>query len=192
VHNPTGLHVLTNEITSKPFRPSISQQQDLHKDLEKAGYDFVIIDMPPGAENLESVKELCGEDSREALIVLTPEMAACASAIRLAQMSERQRIKHNMIANRIRNKGYELRLDEIEEAIGESLIGALPEDENVPASIAQHIPVLLMNGHSEFSRAIKGFSRKISNRVGYEPGEEVGMRGRGLFAWLRRLFAWGR
>ncbi len=192
VHNPTGLHVLVNEMTSRNFNPSISQQQILRKELVKSGYDFVIIDMPPGAENIEGVKEFCDENSRSAFLVLTPEMAACASAIRMAQICEKHHINHSMLANKVRNRRYELRMDEIEEAIGEGLIGVIPDDENVPISIAQHIPVVLLNGSCDFSRSIKNISRKVCSRVGYEPGGDmgIGMRmrsGGGLFGWIRWL-----
>lgn len=192
LHNPTGLHVLTNEITSKPFHPAQMQQKGLREELEKSGYDFVIIDMPPGAEDLEEVEAFCCENNREALIVLTPEMAACSSAIRLAQFYEKKHILHNMVANRVRNRRYELGMGEIEDAIGEGLMGVLPEDENVPISIAQHIPVLLLKSRSDFSSAIKRLARKASNRVGYEPDEDGKARSGGFFAWLRRLFGGGR
>ena len=190
LHNPTGLHVLTGEITAKPFHPSASQQKYLRESLEKSGYDFVIIDMPPGAEDLEEVEAFCCENSRQVIIVLTPEMSACSSAIRLAQIYEKQHILHNMVANRVKNKAYELSVSEIEDAVGEGLMGVLPEDENVPISIAQHIPVLLLKNRSGFSGAIKSLARRASNRVGYEPGEEryVPHRGGGFFAWLMRLF----
>ena len=191
VHNPTGLHVLINEITSKPFHPNMKQQKGLRDELGKSGYDFLIIDMPPGAEDIEEVMAFCSENSREVLIILTPEMSACSSAIRLAQIYEKNHILHNMVANRVKNRGYELSIGEIEDAVGEGLMGVLPEDENVPISIAQHIPVILMNGRSGFPGAVKNLARKACNRVGYEPGEERGMRsagGGGFFAWLRRLF----
>jgi MinD-like ATPase involved in chromosome partitioning or flagellar assembly len=193
VHNPTGLHVLINEITSKPFHPDSRQQQNLHEELERSGYDFVIMDMPPGAEDLDEVAAFCCEGNKEALIVLTPEMSACSAAIRLAALYEKQHVLHSMVVNRVRNRRYELGIEEIENAVGEGLIGILPEDENVPISIAQHIPVALLKGRSDFSNAMNNLSRRISDRVGWEPSSErKEYSGRGFFAWLRRLFAWAR
>jgi MinD-like ATPase involved in chromosome partitioning or flagellar assembly len=192
LHGPTGLHVLTNEITAVPFHPNQTQQKSLRDELEKSGYDFIIIDMPPGAEDLDEVEAFCWENSREVLIVLTPEMAACSSAIRLAQFYEKKRILHNMVANRVKNRKYELSMSEIEDAIGEGLMGVLPEDENVPVSIAQHIPVLLKS-RSDFSNAVKSLARRASNRVGYEPDEEEkSVRSGGFILWLKRLFGISR
>ena len=189
LHNPTGLHVLTGEISAKPFHPSNAQQKGLRENLERSGYDFIIIDMPPGAEDFEEVEAFCCENSRQALIVLTPELAACSSAMRLAQFYEKNHIIHNMVANRVKNKGYELSVGEIEEAVGEGLIGVLPEDENVPISIAQHTPVLLLKSRSGFSTAVKSLARRAASRLGYEPGEAKNVRGSfGFFAWLKRLF----
>ena len=111
--------------------------------------------------------------------------------MRLAQFYEKKHILHNMVANRVKNRAYELSVSEIEDAVGEGLMGVLPEDENVPISIAQHIPVLLLKSRSGFSAAVKSLARRASNRVGYEPGEERNVpKGRGgLFAWLIRLFS---
>ena len=193
LHNSTGLHVLIGEISAKPFKPSAAQRRYLRESLERSGYDFVIIDMPPGAEDLEEVEALCCENSRQALIVLTPEMSACSSAMRLAQFYEKHHIIHNMVANRVKNRNYELSVREIEDAVGEGLMGILPEDENVPISIAQHIPVLLLKSRSGFSAAVKSLARRASNRVGYEPGEGRNVsRGSGFFAWLRSLIPWSR
>lgn len=65
----------------------------------------------------------------------------------------------------------------------------MPEDENVPISIASHIPVVLMKSRTGFSRGVKSLTRKVSNRIGYEPEKEMSVRyGGGFFAWLRRLF----
>jgi septum site-determining protein MinD len=187
VHNPTGLHVLTGEISTKGFHLDERQENKLKDQLEKSNYNFVVIDMPPGAMRLEEVEPFFYKNSCEVLIVLTPEMAACASAIRLAKIYEKIRVPHSMVANKVKNKGYELGISEIEDAVGESLIATLPEDENVPVSIAQHIPVLLMNSKAPFSRGIKRLTRRISNRVDYEPEGEPLDRG-GFMAWLRRLF----
>jgi MinD-like ATPase involved in chromosome partitioning or flagellar assembly len=193
LHNPTGLHVLINEITSKPFHPDSRQQQNLHEELEKSGYDFVILDMPPGFEDIAEVAAFCCEDSREALIVLTPEMSACTSAIRLGELYEKQRIMHHIVANRVKNKRYELGIDEIENAVGDDLLGILPEDENVPISIAQHIPIMLLKDRSDFSTAMNGLCKRISDRVGWEPRYEMrAYSGKGFFSWLRRLFDWWR
>jgi MinD-like ATPase involved in chromosome partitioning or flagellar assembly len=68
----------------------------------------------------------------------------------------------------------------------------LPEDENVPVSIAQHIPVLLLKSRSEFSNSVKSLARRASNRVGYEPDEDKVTGGGGFFGWLKRLFGISR
>ena len=44
LHSPTGLHVLTGEISTKQFRPTNYQHSKLYDEIEKRGYNFVIID----------------------------------------------------------------------------------------------------------------------------------------------------
>ena len=194
IHNPTGLHVLPGEISSKPFRVTPEHSRTLYNQLANSSYNFIVVDMPPGAMPMEEVRQFGGEGSLETLIVMTPEMAACAAAIRLGNFYEHIRIQHNMIANRVRNRRYELSIGEIEDAVGENLLSTLPEDENVPISVSQHIPVVLLKGNSGFSKGIKSLARRVSSKVAYEPaGEAAGARqaGVGFWAWFGRLFRRG-
>lgn len=195
LHNPTGLHVLTGEISAKPFHPDLRQNRKLYNELERSSYNFVVIDMAPGTSRLGDVMQLCCENSREVLIVLTPEMSACSSAIRLAGFYEKMHVPHSILANRVKNRRYELAIGEIEDAVGENLVATLPEDENVPISIAQHIPVVVLMGRSSFSVAAKELARKISNKVDYSPGEsaeKASGSGGGFVSWLMRLLGWRR
>jgi len=189
IHNPTGLHVLPGEISSKS--PTISHRvlKNLNRELIRSRYDFVVIDTAPGPTSLTMLSPLISANLFEVLIILTPEMPACASALRLAHMYEKMHTMHSMTANKVRNRRYELSIGEIEDVLGEGVIATLPEDENVPISIATHIPICLLKSRSAFSIAIKELARKVASRAGVEEPERSERKG--LFAWLKRIFSFG-
>ena len=63
-------------------------------------------------------------------------------------------------------------------------MGTLPEDENVPISIAEHIPCVVLNRRSRFSRAIMQLAEKYA--TGLEPEQKSS--GGSFMEWLRSLF----
>ena len=107
VHNPSGMHVMPGEITARAYEPRTEQLRRLGEELRKSNYEFIIVDTPPG---------FAPEDALyvydEAIIVATPDMSACTSAVRLAHIFNKNKIKHNLAINMIRNKRYELRSEE--------------------------------------------------------------------------------
>jgi MinD-like ATPase involved in chromosome partitioning or flagellar assembly len=159
VHNPSGLHVLPGEITARTYEPRTEQLRRLGDELRKSNYEFIIVDTPPGF-----VPEDALYVYDEAIIVATPDMSACTSAVRLAHIFNKNKIKHNLAINMIRNKRYELHMDEIEEMYEQPAIAALPEDDVVPMSVADHTPAVMYNKHAPFSREIARLARKYAGR----------------------------
>ena len=181
VHNPSGLHVLPGEITAKSYEPKIGQLRRLGEELKRSSYEFIIVDTPPGfvpGDVLTSYDE--------AIIMATPEMSACTSAVRLAHTFNKYKLKHNLAVNMIRNKRYELHIDEIEEMYEQPVIAALPEDEVVPMSVADHTPAVMYSKRAPFSREISRLARKYAAR-----SAAVGEAGRSGF-WQRFLGFFGR
>jgi flagellar biosynthesis protein FlhG len=182
-HNPTGMHILPNEVVDKPFRANTRQVLRFYEELTKSNYDFIVMDTAPGPlpEQLLSVfkrwKEL------EILILLTPEAAACMSALRLGTLYNKLHVSREFAVNRIKYRGYELSLDDIEDVCGEKLLGAMPEDEHVPISIAEHIPLYLLAPNSNFSKEMRSISRHYARGITTEPEGEISRRGRWSF-WI--------
>ncbi len=188
IHGPTGLHVLPGEITGKdPDQSSFRNISYVYRKITSSNYDFNIIDTYPGPVSTGILKYLNIDSNTEALILLTPEMSACVSAVRLAHIYERSRIAKIFVANRLRYKRYELSLKEIEEVCKDNLFAALPEDESVPISVASHIPAYLRR-RSKFSRAIHDMSIKYVTRTGIGSKEAVSQ---GFFSFISRLFRRG-
>ena len=181
VHGASGIRVIPGTMTSNPFVPSPERMHSLRLQLDKASYDFVVVDTPPGF-----FPEGAGEFYDEAVIISTPDMASAAASIRLAHVYDKRHIKHILALNRVAGKRYELNINEIEEMYEDKVQAVLPEDEIVPKSIAEHIPAYILDRRAPFSRNAFNLSSAFpSRRAPKEPGPQ---RRVGLLGWLLSLF----
>ncbi|MDE1810616.1 MAG: AAA family ATPase [Candidatus Micrarchaeota archaeon] len=162
-HNPSGLDVLPGEIVSRPHNPTVAQMQRLFKQVFKSTYNFVIMDTPPGFFPDEEFGNF-----GEAIIVTTPEMSSCVSAVRLANDYDRSHLKHGLVVNKFRNKGYELHINEMEEMYDGTILAVLPDSEIVPIGVSERIPAYLMNRRAPFSSAIGQLAEKYITKMGFE------------------------
>lgn len=162
-HAPTGLHVLPGKIGATAKIPTSNGMKDILLALKKESYDFIIFDTAPGffpepASYMRSYNE--------AIIVTTPDMSSCTSAIRLASRYDKVGVKHSLIVNRIKNKGFEVTLREIEESYNGVMTGTIPDDDIVPLSISERIPAYLVSPNSRFSKQISKATRRYGAKVG--------------------------
>jgi septum site-determining protein MinD len=191
IHAPSGLHVLPGEISVNMPRFSEADVRSLVKSLDGSGYEFAVLDTAPGPMNQEAMEEL-GALKALQVIIMTPEMSATSSAMRLAQIYSKAHLNYVFIANKIGRKRYELQVSEIEDALGERMLATLPEDQNVPMSVAAHIPLVIYNGRSPFAVEVKKLSKRLISRSGAEEAERVEEgEHRGFFAWLLGFFRRG-
>ena len=183
-HYATGLSVIPGVITSKQFQPTKGQIDTTIRKLQNLNFDFVIVDTEPGY--------IIPQEFRmydEAIIITTPEMSSCMSAVKLAHIYDREKLKHSLVVNRVKNKRYEISIEEIEEIYENRVEGILPEDETVPMSIAQHVPAYTMNRNSNFSKKIREVARVYSGRADVDEIEERDKPEKwGFFAFLSRIF----
>jgi flagellar biosynthesis protein FlhG len=186
VHAPSGLKVLPGTIGGYSFTPEPARFWEFVSELSKMKYDFIILDTSPGFSIREPTKYYS-----EALLITTPEMSACTSVMRLAKLYTNDGLKHSLVINRIRNKKYEYSVDEIEDMYENRAIAAIPEDEAVPISVAQHIPTVMGFPKSEFSVGVKELGRRYSSRsdkVPLGPSKAMSQERGGIFSSLRKAF----
>jgi MinD-like ATPase involved in chromosome partitioning or flagellar assembly len=161
-HAPTGMHVIPGRIGATAKQPTTHRINELFRMLAREDYDFCIVDTSPGFS--AAVDWLKNYD--EAIIVTTPDMSSCTSAIRLAHNYNKLGLKHSMVINRIKNKGYEVSTQEIEESYEGVLSGELPEDEIVPLSISERIPAYIVNQRNKFSTSVGRLTKRYASRLG--------------------------
>lgn len=161
IHAPSGLRVLPGTIGGYSFTPQPEKFRRFVKMLSATKHDFIIIDTAPGFTIKEPFRLY-----DEALLITTPEMTACTSIMRLARLYEGNRLKHNLVVNRVGNRRYEFTLGEIEDMYENKAISILPEDEVVPMSVSQHIPACMGYPKSNFARAVRELTRRYASRLG--------------------------
>lgn len=165
IHAPTGLRVIPGDVSSKDAMPSNHEIAQLYKKLRTANFEFVIVDTVPGYFPTDALKGMYGE----AIIVSTPDMPSCVSAIKLANSYDKINIKHSLVVNKVTGMAYELKLKEIEEIYERTTLYSLPNDSIVPESIASHVPAVLLNPRRPFSRAVKQMTLNYMKRESLEP-----------------------
>lgn len=149
VHAPTGINVIPGAINSKPFIITEVEARRVIKNLKASNYDFVILDTQPGYYIQTAVNEI-----DETLLITTPDMPSCSSILRSVKLLDEQNAKHNLLINRVKGKKYEISKREIEETYEGKIIGALPESDIVPESIAEHIPAYALSRDDKFSKGV--------------------------------------
>lgn len=149
IHSPSGLHVVNGTINTKPFVITKDMARRMMSMLRRTHYDFVIVDSQPGYYNMEAIKYF-----DEIIIVTTPDMPSCVSAMRMFKDCEREKLKSRLIVNRMHGKRHEVDPNEILIMCPNKVAGFLPEDEIIPFSIAEHVPALLLDKRSKFSKAM--------------------------------------
>ncbi|MDE1860635.1 MAG: AAA family ATPase [Candidatus Micrarchaeota archaeon] len=187
LHSPSGLYVLPGTLHPANYRRSVPAINNIIDGASSESYEFIIIDTAPGLSAMEPAQYL-----DEALIVSTPDISSFTSSIRLSKLCDKYGIHHNMVVNRYKNKRYEVSIREIEELYGNRILATVPESEDVPLGIADHIPTYMLQRKSPFSLAIKEVARIYASKGGRTIGQQLGGGpgrggGGGLIGWIRRI-----
>ncbi len=161
-HGPSSLDVLPCAINKNPIALRKAIAESFMSDLiKRSGYDFIVIDTEPGRFENELANYV-----DEAILIATPDIPSVVSVIRLGVIFARHRVKSGVLINMRRNKGYELGRDEIEEVSENSVIDELPYTDLVPVSINKHIPAVLLNRNSKFSKEMRWLAEMYASASG--------------------------
>ncbi len=120
------------------------EQMKVLCDELKNEFDYIIIDCPAGIE--QGFKNaIAGAD--RALVVTTPEVSAVRDADRIIGLLEANEMKKiDLIVNRLRidlvKRGEMMSSADVEEILSVSLIGIVPDDENIVVSTNQGEPLV--------------------------------------------------
>lgn len=149
VQPQTGVRILP---ASLKYRPGIGLKKLKNLLQGMNDYDYIIIDAPPGiTEDVEHIIEA----SDELLIVTTPDIPSVTSAAKMVDLcKEVGRKVTGVIVNRVTDSAYELSNKEIEGMTEVAVLANVPEDKNVPESIAARTPIVLYNPASPASLRI--------------------------------------
>jgi MinD-like ATPase involved in chromosome partitioning or flagellar assembly len=157
IHGATGLHVVLGTIRSKPYILTKADVKRLASKLKGGNYDFIILDTAPGFYEPEAMKLL-----DEAILVATPDTPAVTGILRLNRILKGTGAERYIVLNKVKGKKYELQADEIEDASGDKVVAAIPDDDLVNESLAERIPACMMGRSSEFSKAVTKLAIRLS------------------------------
>jgi septum site-determining protein MinD len=180
-----GLYLIPAAQTRDKNAVNPEQMKKLCEELKK-DFDYILIDCPAGIE--QGFKNaIAGAD--RAVLVTTPEVAAVRDADRIIGLLEANDI-HNirLIVNRLRvgmvKKGDMMNLDDISDILAVSLIGVVPDDEDIITSTNRGEPIVTI----EKSKAGTAY-RNIAARI---TGEEIPLMNleadEGVMSKLKKLF----
>ncbi len=151
--HPTGVHLVpaglsiddTKNIKPDKFYLAIKQLF--------ARQGIVIID---GAAGLGREARTSMALADGLLVVTNPEMPAVADALKATKLAEiTNRPVFGVVLNRVNGHAHEMSRKEVEEMINLPVLGEIPEDKWIPASVAAKIPVVQFKPRSKSARAFK-------------------------------------
>lgn len=102
--------------------------------------DFVILDSAPGLGR-EAISALQAVD--EILLITNPDLPSVVDVLKILNVARSFNKKIlGIVVNRIKGVNYELTSEEIEKMLETPIIAEIPEDPNVPKSIAAKWPIV--------------------------------------------------
>ena len=122
-------------------------------------YDVILIDSSPNL-NDEMLSTMIASD--ELLVVTSPDYPTLSATLRAVQIAKRKKTPiTGLVLNKIRNKSFELSLEEIEEAAGVPVLSVLPDDVNVLEALSATTPVALYKERANASIELKKLAASI-------------------------------
>ncbi len=156
------LYVLPASQSENKLSVNPDEMKELCESL-KDSFDYILVDSPAGVER-GFENSVAGADS--AVIVVVPEPASVRDADRIADiLTEDYHIRNiSVLINRYRanlaEKGYMLQADEIINTLRVGIIGIIPDDDAVIASVIQNRPAV-MDSEALSSECFKNTARRI-------------------------------
>ncbi|MDO9508145.1 MAG: septum site-determining protein MinD [Thermovirgaceae bacterium] len=157
-------------------------------DSLRGKYDFVIIDSPAG---IESGFRNAAAGADEALVVVTPDVSSVRDADRIIGLLESGEKKSiALVVNRVRpamiRSGKMLGVSDVSDILAVSILGIIPEDDNVVISTNRGEP-LTLGSPSPAARAFENIAGRILGRDIPLP-DPGSLDEKGLLAGLKKMF----
>ncbi len=164
----SGTKVIPSSLSVKELRKINHEKlKDVAKKLKNMA-DFVIFDSAAGLGN-EAVSSI--EAADELIIVTNPEITAVTDALKTAKLAQELGKKvRGVIVNRVSGNKHEMSISNIREMLDLPILGVVPEDRKVLASLRYKDAVVHMYPYTKSSLAYKKIAAKIAGVSYKEPG----------------------
>ena len=163
----SGTKVIPSSLSVKELRKiNHDKLKDIAKKL-KGMADFVILDSAAGLGD-EAVSSI--EAADELIIVTNPEITAVTDALKTAKLAQELGKKvRGVIVNRVSGNNQEMSILNIKEMLDLPILGVIPEDRKVLASLRHKDAVIHMYPYTKSSLAYKKIAAKIAGVSYKEP-----------------------
>ena len=131
-------------------------------------FDYILIDSPAGVEEGFRIAIAA---AKEALVVITPELASIRDADKVIGLLLSKSIpqeKINLVINRVRpemvQRNNMISVDDIVDILSADIIGVIPEDKNIIISTNRGEPIVKDKGKSLISQSLKDTANRICGK----------------------------
>jgi len=133
-----GFHLIPAAYLSRKINPfKLKQKINPLRDH----YDIILIDSSPNLNN-EMLSTMIASD--EIFVVTSPDYPTLSTTLRAVRIAKRKKTPiTGLILNRVRNKKFELSVDDIESSTGVPVLSVIPEDIRVPESVFHTTPLTI-------------------------------------------------
>lgn len=170
-----GLYLLPAAQTREKDAVSPEKMAELTAQLA-AEFDYVLLDSPAGIEH-GFRNAIAG--AHEAIIIVTPEVAAVRDADRIIGLLEaNELVQPRLIVNRIRprmvRKGDMMDIEDVIEILAIELLGIVPDDDEIIVATNRGEPIVL-NDRSRTGQTYRNIVRRLEGEdVPFLPLEDPG------------------
>jgi len=164
----SGTKLIPSSLSVKELRRlNHGKLKEVGKKLRRLA-DYVIFDSAAGLGE-EAISAI--EAADELIIVTNPEIPAVTDALKTIKLAESmsKNIK-GVIVTRVKGSRYEMSISNVQEMLDLPILGVIPEDASVQASLRSKDALIHSYPHAKASRAYKKVAAKIAGIDYQEPG----------------------
>mgnify|MGYP001567052294 CR=1 FL=1 len=157
----SGVKILPSSLSIKELKKTKPERmKNFKKDFRKIA-DHIIVDCAAGLGH----EATCAiELADEVIIVTNPEMPAITDALKAVKLAEQMKKPvRGIIVTRVKKDEIELSPEVVKEMLEVSILGMVPEDNDVRKSISVKDAVIHTHPKSSASRAYKEIAARILN-----------------------------
>lgn len=161
---PAGCQIVPSGLSLSGFsRANPQRLKEVAEELRER-FEFIILDCAPGLSR-ESTVPLTVSD--EVLIVVTPDLASLADALRVKMMCDALQARvGGVVVNRTGLSKTELAPREVGSMLGLEILATIPEDDEIRKSANLKVPVVLRKKDSPAALAHFGLAQRIARISG--------------------------
>lgn len=160
VSHPAGFDILPSNILAIPVN-----SQKLKQKLKslKNKYDVILLDSSPQIGN-EMLSAMVASD--RLLVVSSPDYPTLSCTLHAVKVAKERRTPiMGIVLNKVRNKRFELSINDVEQATSVPVLAMVPDHVKVPEALAYSIPVTL---HSKRNGASMEYRKLAAAIIGQD------------------------